>query len=384
MNILSSNSESVHLVPFLWFSAIEYNKLSRRSNKSWFILEALQKFRNKRIVSLRMVWSPWQNATYRSRTFPIRHFHSKLRCWNHFEAEYTDYLNLLKKELTTMGPTGIEKYQYPQQKRRQKQMSSVKGFSRWHSNKDIVPTLEAVQKPVAFYHDKYIDVLYFGCTLPNLAIICLHKSNDAKFDSFSEEDNDLVEEFREDDIGGPSFVFTRKAIADETFIRKPTNFCKFFAGSNASQLNSYSMCQPMPTGIYTRWDLDSESGRFTPGQNETRNFQNMVTPPKPEYKTENFYTTERQKRNDCFSVDGFCSYWNTKTFCWVQSKKMFQQICAVSIGRKKAKLWKSKLNCRRINNEASSQQLLRLQDHGPEPKNRDIVLQQRNDTCRYQ
>ena len=36
------------------------------------------------------------------------------------------------------------------------------------------------------------------------------------------------------------------------------------------------MCQAMPTGLYTRWELDSESGKFKPRQNKTRNFENMV------------------------------------------------------------------------------------------------------------
>ena len=46
--------------------------------------------------------------------------------------------------------------------------------------------------------------------------------------------------------------------------------------------------------------------------------------------------------------------------CWVHSKEMLQQFCAVSSGRKKAKGRKSIFKCGRRNNEASSQQLLRL------------------------
>ena len=38
-----------------------------------------------------------------------------------------------------------------------------------------------MQKMIAFCHDKDIDMLKLGCTLPNLANICLHKSTDAKF-----------------------------------------------------------------------------------------------------------------------------------------------------------------------------------------------------------
>ena len=67
----------------------------------------------------------------------------------------------------------------------------------------------------------------------------------------------------EDVVGGPSIVFTRKAFVAETFTRKSTNICKSIVGYDASQLYPYSMYQPMPTGLYTRWDFDSETSRFT-------------------------------------------------------------------------------------------------------------------------
>ena len=94
-------------------------------------------------------------------------------------------------------------------------------------------------------------MLKLGCTLPNLANICLHQSTDAKFYPFTEGDQDLLEEIREDVVGGPSIVFLRKAVVDETFIRKSGNQCKPIVGIDASQLYPYSMCQPMPTGLST-------------------------------------------------------------------------------------------------------------------------------------
>ena len=84
-------------------------------------MKAYKKFRNKRIFPLRMVWSPRQNAEYR--TSPYDAFYSKLWNCNALEAEYTDYVNLLKSGLTTeqavvkfklskTPPAGIESYQY--------------------------------------------------------------------------------------------------------------------------------------------------------------------------------------------------------------------------------------------------------------------------------
>ena len=67
-------------------------------------------------------------------------------------------------------------------------MTVFKDFLQWYNNKDVVPTLEAMQKMIQFYHNKGIDMLKLGCTLPNLANICLHKSTNDKFYPFCESD----------------------------------------------------------------------------------------------------------------------------------------------------------------------------------------------------
>ena len=194
-------------------------------------------------------------------------------------------------------------------------MTTFKDFLRWYNNKDVVPTLEAMQKMIAFYHHKGVDMLKLGCTLPNLANICLHKSTNAKFYPFTENDKNLLEKIRDDMVGGPSIVFTRKAVVNETLIQDSANVCISIVGIDASQLHPFSMCQEMPTGLYTRWDLDPESGRSRPRQNKTRSFENMVMSYyqriRPDCKIVSFYTTGTQKKIDCFSVDGFCEHCNT-------------------------------------------------------------------------
>ena len=72
-------------------------------------------------------------------------------------------------------------------------MSSFKDFLRRHNNKDVVPTLEAMQNMIDFYYDKDIDMLKLGCTLPNLANTCLHKPTDANYYPFTEGEKDLLE-----------------------------------------------------------------------------------------------------------------------------------------------------------------------------------------------
>ena len=189
-------------------------------------------------------------------------------------------------------------------------MQKFSDFLKWYNSKDVVPTLEAMQKMIECYHNKKIVMLKLGCTLPNLAIFCLHKSTDSKFYPFTESDKDLLEKIREDMVGGPSIVFTRKAVVDEIFIRKSSKLCKTIVGIDASQLYPYSMSQPMPTGLYTRWEYDSETKRLTARQNKSRSFENMVLSyfqqSRPDCKIESNITTGRQKKIDCFSADGIC------------------------------------------------------------------------------
>ena len=120
---------------------------------------------------------------------PYDAFYSKLRSCNPLETEYTDYVNLLKTGLITEQavvklklskppPTGIENYQYLQQIWKQEQMSSIKDSLPWYNNKDVAPTLKAMQNKIVFYHDKIIDMLKLGCTSPYLANIVLHESTD--------------------------------------------------------------------------------------------------------------------------------------------------------------------------------------------------------------
>ena len=253
---------------------------------------------------------------------PYDAFFSKLRNVNPLEKDYSDYQKLLSCELKTEEalskmklskppPSGEENFQYLLDIWNHENTCTIKDILRSYNNKDVVPTLKAMQKMVAFYHKKGIDMLKLGCTLPNLANICLHKSTSAKFYPFTQTDKDLLQKTREDMVGGPSIVFTRKAVVDETFIRDSGIICKSIVGIDASQLYPYSMCQPMPTRLHTRWKYDTESNRFEAQQNKSRNFENMVMSyfqrRRLDCKIESFYTTGTQKQIDCIKGDGFCA-----------------------------------------------------------------------------
>ena len=250
----------------------------------------------------------------------------KLRNVKRLENDYSDYRKILSCGLQTEEalsemklfkppPSGGKNYHNLLVLWNHENMCTFKDFLRWYNIEDVVPTLGALQKMLAVYHKKGIDMFRLGCTLPNLSNICLHKSTSAKFHPFTETDKDLLQKLREDMLGRASIVFTRKAIVDETFIRNSGNICKSIVGIDASQLYPLSMCQHMPTGLYMRWEYDRESYRFKPQENETRNFENMVMSfvqgQRHDCKIESFYTTATQTKIDCLKVDDFCAHCNT-------------------------------------------------------------------------
>ena len=214
----------------------------------------------------------------------------------------------------SVPPTGKENYSHLQAVWESQNLRTFKDFLKWYNNKDVVPTLEAVQKMMKFYHDRGINMLKLGCTLPNLAIICLPSSTNANFYPFTEHDRDLLNEIREDMVGGPS-IFTRKAIARETKIRHTENLCNTVVGNDASQLYPFSMCQEMPTGLYTRWEIDAGKKKIIPFQNRRRRFENMVMDhlqnTRPDCKIQSNHTAGNQYKIANFSVDGFCGHYNT-------------------------------------------------------------------------
>ena len=161
---------------------------------------------------------------------------------------------------------------------------------------------------IEFYHNKGIDVLKLGRPLPNLANLSVHKSTDSKYYPFTETDKDLLAKTREDMVTGQSIIFSRKALVDETFVRKSTNLYKSLVGIDAIQLYLYSLCQPLPIGLYTRWAYESETQRFIPHQNKTRSFKNMLLSYfqrlQLDCRIESNVTNGRKEKIDCSIVDG--------------------------------------------------------------------------------
>ena len=196
---------------------------------------------------------------------PYEAFFNKLKNNNPLDKNFIDFEKLRKSglddqqapkklQIKSLPLSGLDNYNCLQDTWKKNRMTVFKDFLKWYKNKDVVPTLEAMQKKIQFYHNKGIDMLELGCILPNLANICQHKSSNYKVHPFCGSDKDLCEHDGSDkDMAGRlSIFFTRKAVVDGTFIKNPSQIGKLIVGIDASRLYPFSMCQEMPTGLYTR------------------------------------------------------------------------------------------------------------------------------------
>ena len=94
--------------------------------------------------------------------------------------------------------------------------------------------------------------------MPNLEINCVHNSTNSKFYLLADSDKRLLENIREDMVGGPTIVFARKAVSGEIFIRDPTNLWKSFVGIDDSQLYFFlnvKLCQLAHTQDEARFGI---------------------------------------------------------------------------------------------------------------------------------
>ena len=139
----------------------------------------------------------------------------------------------------------------------------------------------------------------------------MQKSTNYKIYPFCESSKYLCEKIRTGLTGGTSILFTQKAVVEETIIRNSSNICvKKIVGINASKLYTFSMCQDMPTGLYMKWEHDTDLQKFRARHTQSQVFENLVMSfyqgTRSEYKNESFFRSGKQK--NCFNLDGYCDH----------------------------------------------------------------------------
>ena len=93
-------------------------------------------------------------------------------------------------------------------------MQPLGDFVKSYNFEDVVLTVQAMPEAIEFYNKNGIDMLKLGlkpgCTVPNVANICLHELTNFMIYPIAENGKHLLEFMRRELVGGPFAIYTRK------------------------------------------------------------------------------------------------------------------------------------------------------------------------------
>ena len=177
--------------------------------------------------------------------------------------DYEDFYSTLKNRNITE-----EDYAYCQRIWSEQKMNTMRDYLVWYNNRDVVPFLEAVEKQFNFYQMLKVDMFKDGISVPGLTLKYLFKTTEANFTLINQQNADLHELIRSNNVGGPSIIFHRYHEAYKTKIREQmyaetAKMCQSIVGYDANALYLWCLMQDMPTGTYVR---RKEEDQFRPHQ----------------------------------------------------------------------------------------------------------------------
>ncbi len=98
-------------------------------------------------------------------------------------------------------------------------MTTFRDFLVWYNNLDVAPFVVAIQRLQKFYIDKGIDVFKTAISVPGIARQMLFKTAEesgAEFSLMDPANEELYQTIKQNIVGGPSIIFTRRAKSGET------------------------------------------------------------------------------------------------------------------------------------------------------------------------
>ena len=182
--------------------------------------------------------------------FPYTYFDSldKLN-ETHLPPHAAFYNNLKHSNITE------EEYADCQRVWGEKNMQTFRDFLRYYNLVDVGPFVYCVERMLEYYKEKNLDACKDGVSVPGLVykLLMSNLANDTFFSLFHQKDQDIYEKLRDCITGGPSIVFKRLAIANETKIRVDgQKVCRSIQGYDSNALYLYCLSSELPTGAYTR------------------------------------------------------------------------------------------------------------------------------------
>ena len=158
--------------------------------------------------------------------FSILFKFEKCKC---FEADFIKWESSGRR-----GPrplTGEENYAKLQKLWKEKGFRTLEQYLCYYNSCDVKPLTKAICKMFALHNtSRLVDLFKISLSLPGLSrhILFNHaKDSNTVFSLFGKEHEDLYYLFRRNSCGGPSLVFKRRAVVDETVLRgNESKVCK--------------------------------------------------------------------------------------------------------------------------------------------------------------
>ena len=174
-------------------------------------------------------------------------------------------------------------------------------------------TLEAMQKMIAFQNGKISICLKPGCTIANLANLCLLKYTDTKLNQSMESEKDLLDKMQKDIVGGPLFVFTRKTAVDETLFESQQRHDNQLLRLMLANYTHIRCLITFPlvfirVGISIQRQVDSQLHKAKPVA--LKKWSHPFSASKTRLQNRELLYNKETSKKDCFGVGGFCSYSN--------------------------------------------------------------------------
>ena len=170
-----------------------------------------------------------------------------------------------------------------------------------------------MQKIFAFYQDKDIDMLKLGCTLTDMADVCLRKYTDTIFYPFYGSRNDILKYVGEDFVVGPSIVLSTRQLSVKLFFENLQTCANQLLGlmlANCTHMRCYNLCRPNFTfiGVSIQSQVHSHLNKTKPAVlrislcpifNEQENNVKLKT-----------YIQDADRKLTASVLMGFCSHCN--------------------------------------------------------------------------
>ena len=177
-------------------------------------------------------------------------FYSDLKKVNVLDVEYNNFLN--NGSIGDTPLTGLELHHSLVSLWDEYNMKSFKDYLIYYNSMDVKPLVKAVNKMLAVYLQKNVDLFVDAISVSGVARRCLFNSPNIneKFGLFAEYEKDVHTLFKENIVGGPSIIFNRYQEKDVTYIRSnPDRSCRSIEGYDANSLYLWALSQKQPLGL---------------------------------------------------------------------------------------------------------------------------------------